>query len=62
MNEETRDALVLRRLAEGATYEKLAEELGIARDSVRTIAYRARKRAGMVRVWVQPQLPFEPEQ
>jgi DNA-directed RNA polymerase specialized sigma24 family protein len=50
-----RTELVLKRLAEGASYADLAAELGIAQDSVRTTVYRARQRAGLRRV-----VSFEP--
>jgi len=49
-----RDKRILAALSNGATYDELATEYGIARDSVRTIAYRARKRANLTRVWVAP--------
>ena len=42
-----RDAVVLRWLDEGATYADIASWLTVSVDSVRTVVYRARQRAGI---------------
>lgn len=42
-----RDVGVLARLEQGWSYAEIASELNIAVDSVRTVVYRARCRAGI---------------
>lgn len=42
-----RDVSVLARLEQGWSYAEIASELDIAVDSVRTVVYRARRRAGI---------------
>lgn len=42
-----RDKSILARIDNGWTYADIAKELDIAVDSVRTVVYRARQRAGI---------------
>lgn len=42
-----RDRSILARIDSGWTYADIAKELDIAVDSVRTVVYRARQRAGI---------------
>ena len=42
-----RDKGILARLEQGWSYAEIGEELDVAADSVRTIVYRARQRAGI---------------
>lgn len=49
-----RDKGILARIDNGWTYADIAKELDIAVDSVRTVVYRARQRAGIrVRPYVK---------
>lgn len=49
-----RDKSILARIDNGWTYADIAKELDIAVDSVRTVVYRARQRAGIrVRPYVK---------
>ncbi len=52
-----RDEGILARLEQGWSYAEIASELDVAVDSVRTVVYRARQRAG---IRVRPYLEEKP--